>query len=129
VAGIPGHDGRQVDPGEELGRLDQTSARAILQVVARQLDEVRVRLARLKAERDHLETPRWPSELAAVLDPSEREELLASERGLFSARASARRGRQELAEARADQLEKQIIALEAQLRSNGKQADITGGEL
>jgi HlyD family secretion protein len=34
-----------------------------------------------------------------------------------------------LAEARADQLEKQIIGLEAQLRSNGKQADITNGEL
>jgi HlyD family secretion protein len=129
VAAILVHNGSKVAPGEELARLDQTSARANLQVVARQLDEVRVRLARLKAERDHLEAPRWPTELAAELDPAEQEELLASERGLFSARANARRGRQELAQARADQLEKQIIALEAQLKSNGKQADITGGEL
>ena len=34
-----------------------------------------------------------------------------------------------MAETRVDQLEKQIVALESQLSSNGKQADITGGEL
>ena len=122
-------NGSKVGAGDELVRLDQTSARANLQVIARQLDEVRIRIARLKAERDNLETPRWPSELAAEFDPAEREELLASERGLFIARANARRGRQELAESHTNQLEKQITALEAQLRSNGKQADITGGEL
>jgi HlyD family secretion protein len=122
-------DGSKVAAGDELVRLDQTSARANLQVVARQLDEVRIRIARLKAERDKLQAPRWPSELAAEVDPAEQEELLASERGLFVARASARRGQQELAETRVDQLEKQIAALEAQLKSNGKQADITGGEL
>jgi HlyD family secretion protein len=118
-----------VRAGNELVRLDQTSAHANLQVVARQLDEVRIRIARLKAERDNLGTPRWPSELAAEFDPAEREELLASERGLFNARANTRRGLQELAESRANQLEKQITALEAQQTSNGKQADINGGEL
>jgi HlyD family secretion protein len=123
------HNGSKVRAGNELVRLDQTSAHANLQVVARQLDEVRIRIARLKAERDNLGTPRWPSELAAEFDPAEREELLASERGLFNARANTRRGLQELAESRANQLEKQITALEAQQTSNGKQADINGGEL
>ena len=129
VATILVHNGSKVRAGDELVRLDQTPARANLQVVARQLDEVRIRIARLKAERDNQETPRWPSALAAEFDPAERDELLASERGLFIARANARRGRQELAETRASQLEKLITALEAQLKSNGKQADITGGEL
>jgi HlyD family secretion protein len=129
VTAIRVQNGSKVGAGDELVRLDQTPARANLQVVARQLDEVRIRIARLKAERDNLETPRWPSELAAEFDAAEREELLASERGLFMARANARRGRQELAETHTNQLEKQITALEAQLKSNGKQADITGGEL
>jgi len=129
VTAILVRNGSKVAAGDELARLDQTSAHANLQVVARQLDEVRIRIARLKAERDNLQAPRWPSELAAEVDPAEQEELLASERGLFVARASARRGQQELAETRVDQLEKQIVALESQLSSNGKQADITGGEL
>jgi HlyD family secretion protein len=129
VSAILVQNGNKVAAGDELVRLDQTPARANLQVVARQLDEVRIRIARLKAERDDLEAPRWPSDPAAESDPAEREELLASERGLFIARANARHGRQELAETRANQLEKQITALEAQLKSNSKQADITGGEL
>jgi HlyD family secretion protein len=123
------HNGSKVAAGDELVRLDQTPARANLQVVARQLDEVRIRIARLKAERDNQDAPRWPSEHTAEFDPAEQEELLASERGLFVARANTRRGRQELAETRANQLEDQISALQSQLRSNGKQANITGGEL
>ena len=129
VTAILVQNGSKVAAGDELVRLDQTSAHANLQVVARQLDEVRIRIARLKAERDNLQVPRWPTELAAEVDPAEQQELLASERGLFVARASARRGQQELAETRVDQLEKQIVALESQLSSNSKQADITGGEL
>ena len=129
VTAILVQNGSKVAAGDELVRLDQTSAHANLQVVARQLDEVRIRIARLKAERDNLQAPRWPTELAAEVDPAEQQELLASERGLFVARASARRGQQELAETRVDQLEKQIVALESQLSSNSKQADITGGEL
>jgi HlyD family secretion protein len=129
ISAILVRNGSKVAAGDELARLDQTSARANLQVVARQLDEVRVRLARLRAERDNVGTPRWPSEHAADLDAAAQEELLASERGLYIARANSRRGQQELAENRVNQLEKQIVALEAQLRSTGKQADITGGEL
>jgi HlyD family secretion protein len=129
ISAILVRNGSKVAAGDELARLDQTSARANLQVVARQLDEVRVRLARLRAERDNVGTPRWPSEHAADLDAAAQEELLASERGLYIARANSRRGQQELAETRVNQLEKQIVALEAQLRSTGKQADITGGEL
>jgi HlyD family secretion protein len=129
VSAILVRNGSKVAAGDEVARLDQTAARANLQVVARQLDEVRLRIARLKAERDNLETPRWPSIYAAEIDPADRSETLASERSLFAARANSRRSQQELAQSRLSQLEKQIIALEAQLKSNGRQSDITGGEL
>ena len=54
VASILVRNGTKVAAGEELARLDQTSARSNLQVVARQLDEVRMRIARLTAERDNV---------------------------------------------------------------------------
>ena len=129
VASILVRNGTKVAAGEELARLDQTSARSNLQVVARQLDEVRMRIARLTAERDNLPTPRWPTKSAAQLDNAERGQLLASEQDFFAARASTRRGQQELAESRITQLEKQIAGLEAQLKSNGKQMGIASGEL
>ena len=129
VASILVHNGTKVAAGEELARLDQTSARSNLQVVARQLDEVRMRIARLIAERDNLPTPQWPTKSTAQLDGTERGQLLASEQDFFGARASTRRGQQELAESRIMQLEKQIAGLEAQLKSNGKQMGIASGEL
>jgi HlyD family secretion protein len=129
VAAILAKNGSKVGAGDELVRLDQTAAHANLQVVARQLDEVRLRIARLKAERDGLQAPSWPSAALAELHSSERAELLASERDLFVARTSTRQSQRDLTRTRLDQLATQVIALEAQLSSNGKQAYITGGEL
>ncbi|MBS0242842.1 MAG: HlyD family type I secretion periplasmic adaptor subunit, partial [Proteobacteria bacterium] len=129
VSAILVRNGSKVAGGDEVARLDQVAARANLQVVARQLDEVRLRIARHRAERDNLASPRWPTTQTAEIDPAERREMLASESGLFATRAGAHRSQQELAEARQSQLEKQIGALEAQLKSNVRQSDITGSEL
>jgi HlyD family secretion protein len=129
VASINVRDGSKISAGDELIRLDQTAARSNLQVVARQLDEVRLRIARLTAERDNSATPRWPTEWVAQLDAADRDQLRASEEDLFAARAATRRGQQELAASRITQLEKQIAGLEAQQKSNGKQMGITSGEL
>lgn len=128
VAAIAVRNGSKVEAGQELVRLDGTSARTNLQVVARQLDEVRLRIARLNAERDGVQ-PDWPVSTAAELDAAERNRFYASERNFFAARASARRNEKELTESRVKQLEKQIGGLEAQLESNNTQLDITRGEL
>ncbi len=110
-------------------RLEETSTRSNLQVIARQLDETRLRLARLNAERQGLSEPRWPVNLTAELDAEERNRLLVSERDLFASRASSRREQQQLAGSRIEQLEKQVVGLEAQLASNSRQMSITAGEL
>ena len=129
VSSILVRNGAAVVAGDEVVRLDQTSARANLQVVARQLDEVRLRMARLTAERDNASAPNWPTRLMAQLSSEEREQLVASEQEFFAARTRTRRGQQELAETRITQFEKQIAGLEAQLKSNGRQMGITSGEL
>jgi HlyD family secretion protein len=122
-------NGSRVKAGDELAHLDQTVARTNLQVFARQLDEVRVRIARLVAERDNLAAPVWPTATVAEIDGAERERLIASEQDFFAARANARQGQQQLAENRISQLNKQIAGLDAQLRSNSRQMAIASGEL
>jgi membrane fusion protein, type I secretion system len=129
IAEILVRNGSKVDAGEKLARLEETTARTNLQVVARQLDEVRLRIARLNAERSGAAEPRWPSALAADIDPLERDRLLESERDFFAARATTRRSEQNLAQSRIDQLEKQIAGLEAQLQSNRQQMGINADEL
>jgi HlyD family secretion protein len=128
VSAIFVHNGSKVKAGGELLRLDKTSAHSNLQVIARQLDEARLRIARLDAERDGSK-PRWPAEMSAELSTAERTRLLTSEQDIFVQRAAARRGQQQLAESRIKQLEKQILGLEAQLASNRTQMTISAKEL
>jgi HlyD family secretion protein len=129
VSGIFVHNGSKVKAGGELVQLEETASRANLQVVARQLDEMRLRLARLNAERDGLAEPRWPKDMTAELSAAERNQLFVSERDLFLARASGRRDQQNLALSRIEQYEKQIAGLEAQLAANSRQIAITAGEV
>ena len=68
VAEIPVHNGMRVSSGDLLLRLDATQAQASLQVVSKQLDEARARMARLVAERDGLPRPVVPAELSARMD-------------------------------------------------------------
>ena len=128
VSAIFVHNGSKVKAGDELLRLDETSAHSNLQVIARQLDETRLRIARLNAERDGSE-PHWPTQMSAELSSAERSRLLASEQNIFAQRTSARRGQQDLAGSRVQQLEEQIRGLEAQLASNRSQMTITAKEL
>ena len=54
VANIPVSDGMHVRAGDLLLHLDETQLRTNAQVLTQQLDQMRVRLARLIAERDGL---------------------------------------------------------------------------
>jgi HlyD family secretion protein len=129
VAQIPVHDGMHVEAGDLILRLDETQARAGLQVITGQLDEVMVRIARLAAERDGVDAPGLPPSLA---DRSADRGLLArfaSEMSLFKARATSRQNQKELLQSRVAQLEEQIDGLEAQIKSNAAQRELIGREL
>ena len=79
VAQIAVRNGMRVANGDLLVRLDATQAQASLQVVSKQLDEVRARIARLIAERDGLPRPEVPPEMATRLEESAIKDLLVSE--------------------------------------------------
>jgi HlyD family secretion protein len=129
VAQIPVHNGMRVNAGDLLLRLDATQAQASLQVVSKQLDEVRAKSARLAAERDGLPRPAIPPEMSARLDDPNVKTLLASEASLFRARVTARESQKELLKSKVSQLGEEIVGLEAQVASKAKQLDLITGEL
>jgi HlyD family secretion protein len=129
VAQIPVHNGMRVNAGDLLLRLDSTQAQASLQVVSKQLDEVRAKSARLAAERDGLPKPTIPPEMSSRLDDNNVKTVLASEASLFRARTTARESQKELLKSKVSQLGEEIVGLEAQVASKAKQLELITGEL
>jgi HlyD family secretion protein len=129
VAQIAVHNGMRVSAGDLLVRLDATQAQASLQVVSKQLDELRARIARLVAERDGLSRPEVPAELSSRLTESSVNNLLASEETIFKARANARESQKDLLHSRIAQLGQEIGGLDAQVGSKAKQLELIEGEL
>lgn len=126
VAEIRVQNGSRVNAGDLLVRLDAIQARASLQVVTKQLDEVRARVARLTAERDGLAGLK---NLALGTGDIGIGNLMESEAQLFEARLSARQSQKELLESQASQFGEQISGFEAQMDSKAKQLDLIRGEL
>jgi HlyD family secretion protein len=129
VLQILAHDGMRVEEGDLLVRLDETQARTNLQVLTKHLDEIRVRIARLIAERDGQEEPKMPRELITRLADKDIEQLFLSEKTLFKARANARQSQKELLRSRIAQLGEEIIGLNAQVKSKAAQLELISGEL
>jgi HlyD family secretion protein len=97
-------------------------------VVVKQLDETRVRAARLIAERDGTEAPKLTSGLEPA-DNQDNQQLIMSELALFTARASARKNQKDLLGSRIAQLGEEIDGLDAQIKSKATQLDLISGEL
>jgi len=129
VAEIKVQNGTRVSAGDLLIRLDATQAQASLQMVSKQLDEMRAKIARLSAERDDLPQFEIPEELAKRTSDQTVKSLLASEKGLFKARFSARHSQKDLLQSKVAQLTEEISGLDVQVDSRGKQLELIQGEL
>lgn len=129
VAEIKVQNGTRVNAGDLLVRLDATQAQSSQQVVSKQLDEARARIARLSAERDGLPRIENPPELAARAAEESVKSLLASEASLFNARYTARQSQKDLLQSRIAQLTEEISGFEAQSASKAKQLELITGEL
>ena len=129
MAKILVHDGTHVKDGDLLVRLDETQARSSLEVIAKQLDETRVRIARLIAERDGLDDVKWPRELAARGGDKDLQLLFTSEKSLFKARRSARASQKPLLRSRIEQLKQEIAGFTAQIKSKAAQRGLIASEL
>ena len=129
VAEIKVKNGDRINAGDLLVRLDATQAQASLQMVSKQLVEVRSKMARLTAERDDLPQLTIPPELASRSDDETVKSLLTSEQSLFKARSSARHSQKDLLQSRVAQLNEEISGLQVQVDSRAKQLELIQSEL
>jgi HlyD family secretion protein len=122
-------DGSHVAAGDLLVRLDETQARANNQMLAKQLEQVQMRIARLTAERDGAADITLPHHLADREMEDDINELMISERGQFTARSVTRNSQKELLHSHSQQLREQIVGLEAQTKSKAEQIELIAKEL
>jgi len=119
-------DGDRVKVGDPLVRLDETVTRANLLVITKQLDEIAVRQARLKAERDGLEQMRMP---VGRSEDAEFQAIVDGEKTLFGSRKIARAGQKAQLSERVSQLRDEIAGLSGQQTANANQTALIQEEL
>ena len=122
-------EGDLVKAGDLLIRLDETVTRANLQIVAKQLDELLARQARLEAERDGRPSLQVPEEFDGRGSDPLIVKLIEGERTLFEARRAAREGQKSQLRKQIAQLENEIEGLRAQQTSKVREAALIAEEL
>ena len=134
VGGVVGdirvRDGDHVNAGDILLSLDDTQTKASLEIIVKQMNELRARQARLEAETQGSAAIDFPADLIdqAATDDAVAA-LLAGERQLFTVRQTARDGEQGQLRQQVDQLQQQIAGLVDQQAATGQQIELADQEL
>lgn len=122
-------NGSEVQEGDLLVRLDETMTRANLQVLTQQIDELLVREARLKSERDGRASIEMPEEITGRQSEPAIAEIVTGEGSLLRTRAQSVAGqRQQLAE-RALQYGKEAEGIAAQIEAKRNEIALIEQEL
>lgn len=129
VGAIYVREGEQVKTGDLLIRLDETVARASLQVIQKQLDEIAVRQARLKAEQEDQSAIEFPEVILSRRNEPALAEIIASEVTLFESRRAAREGLKLQLRERVSQLREEIKGLTAQQSARRRELSYAEAEL
>ena len=111
VKAILARDGDLVEEGQPILILDDTQARAQLEIANAQFVALKAREARLIAERDELETVAYPASFSSS-DPRVQQEIDAQNE-IFQARKIANQGRYDILAQRIEQLENQSTGMRA----------------
>jgi HlyD family secretion protein len=129
VGQLLARDGDAVKAGDVLVRLDDTILRANLAIVTKALTELEARKARLAAERDGVETVKFPDDLMQQTNIPEVAQVLTGERRLFELRRSARAGQKAQLQERINQSGEEIAGLGAQKAAKEKEITLIEHEL
>jgi HlyD family secretion protein len=129
VGEIGVREGAHVQAGEIVVRLDDTIPRANLSIVAKSLDEVSARIARLEAERDSLDHVIFPEEMTRRVLDRELQRTMEGEQALFGLRRSAREGQKAQLRERITQLGQEISGILAQTEAKAREVTLIRREL
>ena len=122
-------DGDVVKAGDVLLRLDPARAMASLSMVRAQLDADLAQEARLVAERDGIDVPRFPGELLARAGDPAVGGIIAGQRLQMETRRQAREVQVSILNQRMAQFQEQIGGLESQILHKRRQIELLGEEL
>jgi HlyD family secretion protein len=122
-------DGDQVKAGDIVVRLDDTITRANAAMMAKTLDELRARQARLQAELDDSPEIGFPAELLDRSSDPTVSRVVAGEQRLFQSRRDARAGQKAQLSERIGQLEEQQRAIDEQVAAKKLEIELIQREL
>jgi HlyD family secretion protein len=129
VGGILVKEGDRVEAGQVLVRLDETLTKASLGIVLSQREEFMARQARLIAERDGVETVKFPEDLLRRKDEPLVANAVAGELNLFQSRRKTLEGQRAQLRERIAQIQLEIEGLSAQLSAKEKEIKFIVQEL
>ncbi|MEM8794113.1 MAG: HlyD family type I secretion periplasmic adaptor subunit [Pseudomonadota bacterium] len=129
VAALHVRNGSHVDAGDVLIELNETRARARISILQAGIDTNVARYTRLAAEAAKLETLEFPSELTDRAEEKAVTEVIKSETEVFEARRLTIIGQTDILERRVEQLNQQVVGLEAQLEAEQRRKEIIDQEI
>ncbi len=124
-------EGDHVEEGQILLRLDKTQSLAQLMVVAKSLDELLARQARLEAERDNAKEIVVPNALLfrARDSSDDAAKAIVGEQNLFEMRREAETGKKSQLQQRITQAQEEIKGLLGQIEANNQETELIKREL
>lgn len=122
-------EGDWVEKGQVLVRLDDSDARAKVDIFSGQYDSLKALESRLLAERDGLDTIRFPDFLLDRGGDANVVEILAGQINVFETRRASLAGQIAVLQQRIAQLQTQISGFKAQKRSQDRQLELIREEL
>jgi HlyD family secretion protein len=129
VGEVRARDGDVVKAGDVVVRLDDTVTKASLAIVAKNLDGLWARAARLEAEQQGLDKIVFPPMLLDRANDPDVKNVMASESKLFEVRTTGRVGQKAQLRERVTQLHEEIAGLEAQEKAKDQEIALVEKEL
>ncbi|OYW55880.1 MAG: hemolysin secretion protein D [Hyphomicrobium sp. 32-62-53] len=122
-------NGSKVKAGDVLIRLDETLTRTNEQMISKQLDQLLMREARLKAERDGTDVVTVPAILASRTFEADVAEIVNGEQSLFSSRRESQAGQLSQLNERVGQLTQESEGISAQIAAKTREIKLIADEL
>ena len=122
-------NGTAVKAGDLLVRLDETLTRTNEQMISKQLDQLLMREARLKAERDDAAAIEVPAILASRTFEQDVAEIVNGEQSLFVSRRQSKAGQLSQLTERVGQLAQEADGITAQIEAKRREIKLISDEL
>jgi len=122
-------EGEHVREGQVLMRLDPTQRRAAKTALTGRLINLEATAARLRAERDDVETLTFPDSLEERAEEFPDDDILTGERRVFQSRLEALKGQRRILDQRKARFRDEIQAYQSQLRASQDQLGYINEEL